>query len=48
VDDVVHDLTYLVLADPTSSSSKAEKARKLGVEVISEEELQGLLSTNND
>jgi len=48
VDDVVHDLTYLVLADPTSTSSKAEKARKLGVEVLSEEELQGLLSTNND
>ena len=47
VDDVVHDLTYLVLADPASTSSKAEKARKLGVEVISEEELQGLLSTNN-
>ena len=46
VDDVVHDLTYLVLADPTSTSSKAEKARKLGVEVISEEELQGLLSSN--
>jgi NAD-dependent DNA ligase len=47
VDDVVHDLTYLVLADPTSTSSKAEKARKLGVVVISEEELQGLLSTES-
>ena len=47
VDDVVHDLTYLVLADPTSTSSKAEKARKLGVAVISEEELQGLLSSNS-
>jgi DNA ligase (NAD+) len=47
VDDVVHDLTFLVLADPTSTSSKAEKARKLGVAVISEEELQGLLSSNS-
>lgn len=47
VDDVVHDLTYLVLADPASTSSKAEKARKLGVAVISEEELQGLLSSNS-
>ena len=43
VDDVVHDLTYLVLADPTSTSSKAEKARKLGVEVISEDQLISLL-----
>ena len=43
VDDVVHDLTYLVLADPASTSSKAEKARKLGVEVISEDQLISLL-----
>ena len=46
VDDVVHDLTYLVLADPKSNSSKADKARKLGVAVISEEELQRLVSSN--
>jgi DNA ligase (NAD+) len=39
VDEVTKDLTYLVLADATSSSSKAVKARKLGVSVISEEEL---------
>lgn len=44
VDDVVHDLTYLVLADPTSTSSKAEKARKLGVNVISEDQLIELLA----
>ncbi|PUE48955.1 NAD-dependent DNA ligase LigA [Limnohabitans sp. 2KL-1] len=46
VDDVVHDLAYLVLADPAPMSSKAEKARKLGVAVISEEDLQVLLHTN--
>jgi len=36
VDDVSVGLTFLVLADPASTSSKAEKARKLGVQVISE------------
>jgi NAD-dependent DNA ligase len=30
-------LTYLVIADPNSNSSKAQKARKLGTECISEE-----------
>ena len=39
VDDVVKGLHYLVLADPGSPSSKSEKARKMGVEVISEERL---------
>jgi len=39
MDDVVKGLTYLVLADPASNSSKAVKARKLGVAVISEAEL---------
>ena len=44
VDDVVHDLAYLVLADPSSISSKAEKAKKLGVTgIISEIQLQALL-----
>jgi DNA ligase (NAD+) len=46
VDDVGKELTYLVLADATSTSSKAVKARKLGVTVISEEELLALLDTN--
>jgi DNA ligase (NAD+) len=43
VDEVSKDLRYLVLADAASTSSKAVKARKLGVRVISEEELVGLL-----
>jgi predicted DNA-binding WGR domain protein len=44
VDDVVKGLDYLVLADPDSTSSKAEKAKKLGIPVISEEQLQALSS----
>lgn len=43
LEDVVKGLTYLVVADPASTSAKAEKARKLGVEVISEDELQALI-----
>jgi DNA ligase (NAD+) len=43
VDAVTRETTYLVLADPNSVSSKAEKARKLGIEVISEEALMALL-----
>jgi DNA ligase (NAD+) len=31
-------LTYLVIADPSSSSSKAQAARKLGTSLISEDE----------
>ncbi len=42
VEEVTKQLNYLVLADPASNSSKAEKARKLGVEVISEERLMQL------
>jgi len=36
-------LNYLVIADPASTSSKAEKARKLGVELISEEQLEEMM-----
>jgi DNA ligase (NAD+) len=43
VDAVTRDTTYLVLADPQSASSKAEKARKLGIEVISEEQLEAMI-----
>ncbi len=39
VDDVTKGLAYLVLSDPASTSGKAQKARKLGVAVISEEQL---------
>jgi len=39
VDDVIPGLSYLVLAEPTSVSSKAVKARTMGVEVISEDQL---------
>ena len=38
VDDVTRGLDLLVLADPASTSSKAVKARRLGVQVIGEEE----------
>ena len=43
VDEVSKDLSYLVVADPASTSSKAVKARKLGVRLITEDELAGLL-----
>ncbi len=45
VDDVSKGLTYLVLADPASNSSKAEKARKLSIPIISEDGLIGLCKT---
>lgn len=36
-------LSYLIQADPDASSAKSEKAKKLGVEVISEEQLGEML-----
>jgi DNA ligase (NAD+) len=36
-------LDYLVQADPTSESSKSKKARKLGTEVIGEEQLEEMM-----
>ncbi len=44
VDDVTKDLNYLVLAEPDSTSSKAVKARELGVEVIPEERLMKMIN----
>lgn len=43
VNEVRKGLHYLVLADPTSSSSKALKAKKLDIPVITEEQLKTLL-----
>lgn len=43
-DSVGKGLHYLVLADPSSTSSKAEKARKLGVRCIGEAELAAILT----
>jgi DNA ligase (NAD+) len=36
-------LTYLIIADPNSTSSKAVAARKLGTKLISEEEFLDLV-----
>ena len=43
VDTVDAALNFLVLAEPSSTSSKAQKARKLNVAVISEEDLERML-----
>lgn len=43
---VTKGLSYLVLADPASTSSKAEKARKLGTQVIDESALLELVVTH--
>jgi len=40
---VTAKLDYLVLANPKSKSSKAEKARKLGTRILSEEEFFGMV-----
>ncbi|MFW5689540.1 MAG: NAD-dependent DNA ligase LigA [Spirochaetota bacterium] len=45
---VTKDLSYLVTNDPASGSSKNEKARKLGVGIISEEEFLSLLGEEID
>ena len=42
-DSVSADLTYLVIADPDSTSSKAVKARKMGIKLISEEQFKEML-----
>ena len=41
---VTKDLTYLVIADPESTSSKAVKARKLGTKLITEADLDALVA----
>lgn len=37
-------LTYLVIADPSSTTSKAQAARKFGTKLISEEEFLGMIA----
>ncbi|MFO0761064.1 MAG: NAD-dependent DNA ligase LigA [Byssovorax sp.] len=41
---VTKDLSYLVIADPASTSSKAVKARKLGTKLIDEDGLLALIA----
>lgn len=41
--NIGRDLDFLVLADSSSTSSKAEGARKIGVKIISEEEFMAML-----
>jgi NAD-dependent DNA ligase len=36
-------LEFLVQADPSSTSSKSEKAKKLGIKIISEAELYKMM-----
>lgn len=48
VDEVSTSLDYLVLADPESTSTKAEKARKLDIAVISEAALVQLIAKGRD
>lgn len=45
LDEVSKGLNFLVLADPDSTSSKAEKARKLGIQIISEDQLIELINS---
>lgn len=44
VDDVSKDLKYLVVADPSVPTSKADKARKLGIPILSEDGLVALVA----
>lgn len=41
---VSKDLNYLIMSDPTSTTSKAEKARKYGTKCISETDLAGMIN----
>jgi DNA ligase (NAD+) len=44
---VTKELNYLVMSDPTSASTKAEKARKYGTECINEEAFLALIEEAN-
>lgn len=41
---VTKGVSYLVLADPSSTSSKSEKAKKLGTEVIDEAQMDAIIT----
>jgi DNA ligase (NAD+) len=41
---VTKELSYLVMADPTSGSSKAEKARKYGTQCIGPDQFMALIA----
>jgi hypothetical protein len=43
VDDVVKGLSYLVLADPTVVTGKSAKAKSMGVELLSEDQLKAMI-----
>ena len=43
VDEVVKGLSYLVLADPAVVTGKSAKARSLGVELLSEDQLKAMI-----
>ena len=45
---VTKDLGYLVIADPSSTSSKAQKARKYGTKLITEEELEAMIAEREE
>jgi len=44
ISSVKKGLTYLVQADPSSTSSKSKKAQKLGIEIIGEDALMRMIS----
>lgn len=44
---VAKGVTHLVLADPTSASTKGQKAKKLGTQIISEDTFIGLLRSTH-
>lgn len=45
---VTKDLTYLVMADPSTASTKAEKARKYGTQCIDVTTLERLVEEASD
>jgi DNA ligase (NAD+) len=45
---VTKELQYLVIADPSSTSSKAVKAKKLGTKLITEEQLVELIAAKEE